>query len=79
MGFADAFDDMFSSAYIGYMKHNRAFFEAVLRELDGVKAEEILFWDDSAGNVATAQEAGLHAELYSKFEDFQGKICKYLN
>jgi FMN phosphatase YigB (HAD superfamily) len=70
---------MFSSAYIGYMKHNRAFFEAVLRELDGVKAEEILFWDDSAGNVATAQEAGLHAEQYTRFEDFRRKIHMYLN
>ncbi|MEO8973666.1 MAG: HAD-IA family hydrolase [Ktedonobacteraceae bacterium] len=79
MGFADAFDGIFSSAYIGYMKYDGAFFAAVLHELDGVKAEEILFWDDSPGNVATAKEAGLHAELYSNFEDFQGKICKYLN
>lgn len=74
MGFADTFDGIFSSAYIGYMKHDRAFFEAVLHELDGVKAEEILFWDDSPGNIATAREAGLQAELYSSFGDFQEKV-----
>ncbi len=43
MGFADAFDGIFSSAYIGYMKHNSAFFADVLCELEGLKAEEILF------------------------------------
>ena len=77
MGFANAFDGMFSSAYIGYMKHDKAFFAAVLCELDGVKAEEILFWDDSPGNVATAKEAGLQAELYCNFEDFQHTLSQY--
>ncbi len=77
MGFANAFDGMFSSAYIGFMKHDTAFFEAVLRELDGVKAGEMLFWDDSPGNVATAQEVGLHAEVYRGFEDFQRQLRQY--
>jgi putative hydrolase of the HAD superfamily len=71
MGFADKFDGIFSSAHIGYMKPQAAFFEQVIRELGNISTHDILFWDDSPGNIAAAREVGLQAELYTNFADFQ--------
>ncbi len=79
MGFAEAFDGMFSSAYIGCMKHDLAFFSHVLSSLGDVPAQNILFWDDSLINVATAREVGLHAEVYQNFTDFNQKMFYYLD
>lgn len=79
MGFAEKFDGMFSSVYVGYMKRDRAFFEHVLRVLKDVKAQEILFWDDISENVVTARQVGLYAEIYTTFEEFEMKVEEYLN
>ncbi|HEU5229072.1 MAG TPA: HAD family hydrolase [Ktedonobacteraceae bacterium] len=78
MGLAEKFDGMFSSASIGCMKHETAFFEHILREFNDIKAEAMIFWDDSAGNVATAKKVGLLAELYRNFAGFEEKMKRYL-
>lgn len=78
MGFAEKFDGIFSSAQLGYMKHNIVYFEHILRKLDNIQAHEILFWDDSLGNVEVAKQAGLHAELYTDFIGFEKKMNMYL-
>ena len=78
MGFAQKFDGSFSSAHVGQVKNQPAFFEHVLRQLDGTKAHEILFWDDSAPNIATARQSGLQAEIYTSFADFNVKMSRYL-
>lgn len=78
MGCAERFDGMFSSAHIGYMKHDAEFFAHVLHELADVPANHILFWDDSPGNVATAKTLGIQAELYGDFADFKQKMAHYL-
>jgi len=78
MGLGEKFDGIFSSAYIGYMKHETAFFEHILQELNGIEAETIIFWDDSSGNIATAKKMGLRAELYHDFADFEEKMKRYL-
>lgn len=78
MGFAGKFDGMFSSASIGYMKHEPAFFMSVLDALPGVQAQEILFWDDSPGNVAIARAAGIQAELYTNFSFYEKQMSHYL-
>ena len=77
MGFAQQFDGAFSSAHVGYMKHDPAFFAQVLQQL-GVPARDVLFWDDSPGNVATARMAGLHAERYCGVADFAETMRQYL-
>lgn len=59
------------------MKHDTAFFEHVLCKLEDVKAQEILFWDDQPGNVTSAREVGLHAEIYSDFADFEKNMSSY--
>jgi len=51
----------------------------VLRVLKDVKAQEILFWNDAVENVAMARRVGLHAEIYTTFEEFEMKIDEYLN
>ena len=79
MGFAKAFDGCFSSAHVGCLKDDRAFFAHVLDALHNVQADDILFWDDSIGNVTTAQSVGLHAEFYYGFADFEKKMSQYLD
>ncbi len=79
MGFAGKFDGMFSSAHIGCMKHEPAFFAAVLEALPDVQAREILFWDDSPANVATARATGIQAELYTNFANYEKQMSKHLN
>jgi FMN phosphatase YigB (HAD superfamily) len=60
------------------VKSQPAFFEHVLRKLNGIAAHEILFWDDSAPNIATARQSGLQAEIYTTFADFNAKMHSYL-
>ena len=72
------FDGIFSSAHIGYMKSDPAFFENVLQQLSGIQAHEVLFWDDSPDNIAMAQQVGLQAEVYTTFADFVEKMEGYM-
>ena len=79
MGFAQKFEGIFSSAHVGQVKSQPAFFEHVLRKLNGIAAHEILFWDDSAPNIVTARQSGLQAEIYTTFADFTIKMSRYLD
>ena len=40
------FDKFFSSAFIGFKKPEREFFEAIFKELPSLKKDAVLFWDD---------------------------------
>lgn len=74
---AGQFDGCFSSAQLGYMKNDPAFFHAVLRALPGAQASEILFWDDLLPNVETARTVGLRAELYTTFANFEQQMRQH--
>ena len=76
MGFSTLFDGMFSSADLGYMKNDFRFFESILYKLQE-QAENVLFWDDSPNNVATAKSVGIQAEVYSDFADFTHKMREW--
>ncbi len=78
MGLAEAFDGCFSSAHLGYMKDDPTFFQTVLQRLPGTAASNVLFWDDSPANVATARAVGLRAEIYTTFADFQQRLRQYI-
>ena len=78
MGFASTFDGIFSSAHIGYAKPDPAFFAYILNQLKDIKAHEMLFWDDSPTHIAAAQQAGLQAEIYTDFADFEQKMKNYI-
>jgi putative hydrolase of the HAD superfamily len=77
MGLAGQFDGCFSSAHLGYMKDDPAFFRAVLRAFPGAQASDILFWDDFPPNVETARAVGLRAEVYTTFANFKQQMRLY--
>lgn len=79
MGFSALFDGMFSSVDTGYMKNDPRFFASILTTLDDCPAENILFWDDTPVNVDTARSAGMVAEIYTGFADFQTKTRSFLD
>jgi putative hydrolase of the HAD superfamily len=69
MGFADAFDKVYSSAHLGLKKPAVEFFAKVIDDM-GVPKDEVLFWDDDQQNIDGAREYGIQAELYSDYESF---------
>lgn len=78
MGFAGVFDDIFSSAYIGYKKPNHNFFQYVMEKIN-VRKNEVVFWDDTQGHVDSAKIFGISAEFYMDIDDFKKKMEKYLS
>lgn len=70
MRFGSLFDGVFASSEIGAMKPDPAYFEAVTARL-ALPPASILFWDDSAGNVAQAQVHGWHAEHFTTYEAYE--------
>ena len=69
-GLSTWFDDVFSSAKVGAKKPERAFYNHVVQTI-GVKAGEILYFDDDAGHIDEARHYGLQADLYEGFEGFE--------
>ena len=78
LGLGDIFNGVFSSAYIGHLKKEPQFFEYVLRQLQGIKPEEIFFIDDSEDNIQNAKNFGIQTHLYQNFEDFQKQLTQIL-
>jgi 2-haloacid dehalogenase len=62
-GFLDQFRDIFVSGELRMVKPDPAIYRHVLNEI-GASAESCLFIDDSAKNVAAAQEIGLHGHRF---------------
>lgn len=77
MGFAEAFDGSFSSAHVGYTKRDTRFFSSILEQLPNIKADEMLFWDDSPAKVETARSVGMHGAVYRDFTEFGEKMSYY--
>lgn len=77
MGFSEVFDKIYASAHLGHKKPSFEFYTKVMDDLNGIKKEEVLFWDDSPENVEAANEFGINAELYSNFQDFNSKMLDY--
>ena len=77
MSFADNFDKTYSSAHLGDKKPNQEFFEKMMKDLDNMKKEEILFFDDDPKNIKRAKDFGIQAELYTTFLDFKEKMKQY--
>ena len=77
MGFDKIFDKSYCSALLGCKKPDQEFFSKIYNELENIKKEEVLFWDDKAENVESAKDFGINAEIYTNFIDFKEKIKKY--
>ncbi len=69
MGFAGAFDKIYSSAHLGLKKPAIEFFARVVEELGAVKTDT-LFWDDDKQNIEGATAYGIHAEFYDDYNAF---------
>ena len=69
MGFEALFDECFISCEMGSQKPDNAYYRYIENTL-GLKPEEILFWDDSAGHVVAARKQGWQAEVYTQFDVF---------
>ena len=78
MGFSKVFDQIFSSAEIGYKKPQVEFFDRVMAEI-GFKKDEVQFWDDTEKNVLGAKEFGLDARRYKSFDEFQREMVNLLS
>lgn len=77
MGFTREFDEIFSSAYIGYKKPQSEFFEYVLKSLPAnLEKNEVSYWDDDEKHVEAAQQFGFQANFYTNLEDFREKVLK---
>jgi putative hydrolase of the HAD superfamily len=75
LGLAAHFDGLFYSAALGAKKPDAAFYERVQAKLPVTAADEILFLDDRADNVAGAQAAGWRATLYTGIADLRRAIA----
>ncbi len=73
MGFAGAFDGIYSSAHMGLKKPDAEFFAKVVDDL-GVPKERVLFWDDDRQNIDGAQAYGIAAEFYKGYDGFLQKM-----
>ena len=63
LGYGDRFDTQFYSCELGVAKPEAAYFQRILATVDA-PADQVLFVDDSARNVAGARETGLLAEQW---------------
>lgn len=75
MDFANSFDKTYSSAHLGSMKPDFEFFQKIYNEMQNIKKEEILFFDDSEENIQSAKEFGFKAELYQSVD----QVKKFFN
>jgi len=78
MNFNKIFDKAYCSALLGCKKPDRQFFSKIFDDLKDIKKEEILFLDDKVENAQGAKEFGIHAEIYTTFEDFKEKMKQYI-
>jgi len=77
-GVADRFEVLGNSARLGVAKPNPAAFQAVLTGL-GVKAEEVVFVDDRAENVAAAAALGMHVIWFVDARELERQLEVYLS
>lgn len=75
MNFRDIFDGYFVSCYIGFRKRHDDFWIYVInklkKELKGIKADEIVFFDDIQNNIDVASKFGIKAILFEDVIQFE--------
>jgi putative hydrolase of the HAD superfamily len=76
MNFANVFDAVYAASDLGVRKPNNHFYAKVQQAIQ-IRAEQILFWDDSLENVLAARDAGWNAEVFTRLEDFDASMNRY--
>ncbi len=73
MNFDNIFDQVFSSAYIGYKKPDIQLYEAAYNKINNeikVDKDEVIFFDDGEKEVKGAINFGIKAHSYEDFDKF---------
>lgn len=78
MDFARLFDGVYASANLGVLKSDPGFYAKILKGLNNIHKNEILFWDDNLKHIEAAKTFGIRAEFYTSFSDFKQKTEKEL-
>lgn len=76
VGFKKIFDGIFASHEMGFTKKNSEFFKLILEKI-GLKAGEVLFWDDHLRYVQAAGSVGINAHVYINFEQYKKVMQEY--
>ena len=75
MNFKNIFDGYFISCFVGYRKRHDEFWIYLMnkleKELNGVKSDEIVFFDDTQNNVDMALKFGINAILFEDAVQFE--------
>lgn len=75
MDFKNIFDDYFISCFIGFRKRHDEFWSYVMnklkKELNGIKPDEIVFFDDNQNNIDVASKFGIKAILFEDMIQFE--------
>lgn len=69
----DHFDNLFVSCEIGYDKHQKEFFEFIIKSLT-LPANDILYIDDSQSKLDVAQKTGVRGYYYTSFDEFEAFV-----
>ncbi len=69
-------DGIYSSAFLGFMKSNQGFWQALYQDFLDIKKNQVLVFDNKQENVQSAREFGFSAELYKDFETFIRQLYK---
>jgi len=77
LDFANIFDKVYASVNVGHKKTSLEFLSKIFKDLNNIKKEEILFWDDRPENVKFAKDFGINAELFTSVKDFKEKMLQY--
>ena len=72
------FDRIFNSYHLGLGKRNPRLFRTVACRM-GVKPEQVLFIDDSPGNVERARSVGMQGLVFENREQFERELMRRLS
>jgi putative hydrolase of the HAD superfamily len=75
-GFFKRFDYVFNSYHLGKSKRDPTVFEDVVAVME-VQAHQVLFVDDSPGNIERARGRGLNGLLYEDWERFYRDLAEF--
>lgn len=76
LSFVDIVDGAIISWEVKMIKPNHDIYQCMLDRF-GLAADECLFFDDNADNIAAAKEVGIKAELFTSYEKAQKDLEAY--
>ena len=79
VGLMNTLDSVFASSHVGEKKPKQEFFIKIFEKLNNIEKNQIIFWDDKEVNIQAAKDFGIHAEMYTSFEDFKKKMDMYIS